>query len=74
MNDDPVHGSVEDNITPVDLPWWERPELPEDPEDDEDEILSYANEPESIAPEVLAGVVPPPGIGNKLVSNALAIW
>ena len=74
MNDHPVDGTVEDDITSMDLPWWERPELPEDPEDDGDEELSYANEPEPIAPEVLAGVIPPLGVGNKLVYNALAIW
>lgn len=61
-----------DEIPPVDLPWWERPEVLEDPEDEEE--ATYANEPEQLSDETMSGVVPPPGVGNKLVHNALAIW
>lgn len=74
INDDEGGTGVGDEIVPTDLPWWECPEVPEDPEDDDEEGFSYANDPEPLESGIMEGVVPPAGVGYKLVYNALAIW
>jgi hypothetical protein len=55
------------------LPWWENSEIKDELDGDEDE-LEYADEPESVAEQVMMGITPPEGVGRKLVYNALAIW
>lgn len=51
------------------MPWWEAPDVP----DDEDEGEQYADMPDVVAEEVLAGIHPPSGVGSKLAYNAVAI-
>jgi hypothetical protein len=60
-------------ISPTVLPWWENSEIKDGLDEDEDE-LEYADEPELASEEVMVGIIPPEGVGRKLVYNALAIW
>jgi len=60
---------------PTVLPWWEASEVKDELDDDADgDELEYAEMPESISLDVLSGITPPKGVGEKLVYNALAIW
>lgn len=75
-----IEGEGEDSedVLPTSLPWWERADnldsAEEDGDDDVDNGVSYAEEPSPIEESSLVGIVPPMGVGNKLVYNALAIW
>jgi hypothetical protein len=60
-------------ILPAVLPWWENSEIKDELDEDEDE-LEYAEEPESVSEQVMVAIIPPGGVGRKLVYNALAIW
>jgi hypothetical protein len=65
----------DDPILPSVLPWWEASELSDDIDDGNDgDGMDYADAPEMVSEEESKGVIPPEGVGRKLVFNALAIW
>ncbi|WVR08939.1 hypothetical protein IAU60_005998 [Kwoniella sp. DSM 27419] len=70
----------DDGYIPSVLPWWERDDLQLDSSDDEGEPLAgdpasleSAPEPGSIPADMLLGITPPDGAGQKLVYNVVAV-